>query len=114
MGDYRQFKSLSTKGVPVPDTDNHKNPFGIQFFMSFDQQKRDNLKRLDKSIKKSIDERIRGIVEFLNSLPAYFTTSSCSGRVMLLERKKSWKKDSRFVYREHEKEIGRASCRERV
>ncbi|MBI2575903.1 hypothetical protein HYV84_01715 [Candidatus Woesearchaeota archaeon] len=71
--------------------------------MSFDQQKRDNLTRADKSIKNSIDERIRGIVEFLNSLPTYFTTSSCSGRVMLLERKKSWKKDSRLAYREHEK-----------
>ena len=70
--------------------------------MSFEQQKRDNLKRMDKSIKKSIDERILGIVEHLNSLPNYFTTSSCSGRVMLLERKKLWKKEARFVFREHE------------
>ena len=48
----------------------------------------------DHSIKKSIDKNILPIFDFLNSLPDYFTTSSCSGRIVLYNEDRSNKNDA--------------------
>jgi tRNA wybutosine-synthesizing protein 3 len=37
----------------------------------------------DKSFKGTIDAPIRDLIEFINSLPDYRTTSSCSGRISI-------------------------------
>ncbi|KAH8923860.1 hypothetical protein BT69DRAFT_1281088 [Atractiella rhizophila] len=37
----------------------------------------------DKSPKNSVDERFVPLIDTLNSSPSYFTTSSCSGRLVL-------------------------------
>ena len=71
--------------------------------MLFDQQKKDCLNRIDKSIKKSIDKDIRPLVNLINNLNDYYTTSSCSGRILLIEKKTDKKKDARFVFAEHKK-----------
>jgi tRNA(Phe) wybutosine-synthesizing methylase Tyw3 len=39
---------------------------------------------LDLSRKGSVDEPIKELVDFINSLERYFTTSSCSGRIVVL------------------------------
>ena len=41
------------------------------------------LKKADLSRKGSVDEGVRSVVEFINCQPAYYTTSSCSGRVVV-------------------------------
>jgi tRNA(Phe) wybutosine-synthesizing methylase Tyw3 len=49
----------------------------------------DSVKRravpIDKSPKGSVDERIRPLVDLINSHPDYITLSSCSGRVALFD-----------------------------
>ncbi len=51
--------------------------------MSFSNQKKTFLEKLDKSKKGSIDERIKSVVDIVNSKEDYYTTSSCSGRAVL-------------------------------
>jgi len=51
--------------------------------MSFQNQKKIFLQKLDKSKKGSIDEAIIPLLSKINSQSDYFTTSSCSGRVLL-------------------------------
>ena len=53
--------------------------------MEFAELKRRRLADADLSRKGSIDSAILELCELINSLPAYFTTSSCSGRVVVFE-----------------------------
>ncbi|XP_037314330.1 tRNA wybutosine-synthesizing protein 3 homolog [Pungitius pungitius] len=53
---------------------------------TFSQWKKQCLNKLDVSKKGSVDEDISNMVSMLNSREEYFTTSSCSGRVILIER----------------------------
>ena len=50
----------------------------------FKQRKKDVLFKDDKSFKKSWDEKIVKLCEKINSLENYYTTSSCSGRIVLM------------------------------
>ena len=54
--------------------------------MDFEKQKKDVLSKIDKSKKGSVDEGIKAVLDILNSKPAYFTTSSCSGRIVIIEK----------------------------
>lgn len=72
--------------------------------MNFSHEKMQCLAKADKSKKQSIDRGIRRIVDFLNSLGNYYTTSSCSGRIMLIEKPESGsKQDARWLFVSHEK-----------
>src|SRR3989338_10217953 len=51
--------------------------------MTFTNQKKTYLAKLDKSKKGGIDEKVISLLETINALPDYYTTSSCSGRVYL-------------------------------
>lgn len=51
---------------------------------NFEQRKQTTLSKIDKSSKGHWDKRIRGLCGKINSLPNYYTTSSCSGRVVLM------------------------------
>ncbi len=51
--------------------------------MTFDNEKKTFLAKLDKSKKGSIDERIIPLITAFNKTSDYYTTSSCSGRVYL-------------------------------
>nr|XP_040027901.1 tRNA wybutosine-synthesizing protein 3 homolog isoform X2 [Gasterosteus aculeatus aculeatus] len=53
---------------------------------AFSQWKKQCLNKLDLSKKGSVDEDIANVVSLLNSREEYFTTSSCSGRVILIDR----------------------------
>ena len=68
--------------------------------MSFENDKKVFLSKLDKSKKKSIDNKIRKLINLINSLPNYYTTSSCSGRIVLLKHKPS-KKGSTWLFSSH-------------
>ena len=50
----------------------------------FNQRKKDILKKKDKSFKKSWDKKILKLCKKINSLENYYTTSSCSGRIVLM------------------------------
>lgn len=69
--------------------------------MEFGKQKQAVLKRQDKSLIGAIDEPIKGLVDAINSLDGFYTTSSCSGRIGLLH-KISEHKGMEWVYKSHE------------
>jgi tRNA wybutosine-synthesizing protein 3 len=53
--------------------------------ISFQRRKEDILKKSDKSSKKSWDRRISDLCNKINSRKEYYTTSSCSGRIVLIK-----------------------------
>ena len=58
----------------------------------------------DKSKKGNVDEEIIKLIDLINSMPNYYTTSSCAGRVMLLTFGKLGKKhQSKWLYCSHKK-----------
>lgn len=52
---------------------------------NFHQWKKLCLNKLDLSKKGSVDEDIEQVVSLINSREEFFTTSSCSGRVILID-----------------------------
>lgn len=52
----------------------------------FGRWKKQCLKKLDLSKKGSVDEGITHVVSLINSREEFFTTSSCSGRTILIDR----------------------------
>ncbi|KAM3604614.1 uncharacterized protein V6R79_013926 [Siganus canaliculatus] len=52
---------------------------------TFRQWKEQSVKKLDQSKKGSVDQDIEPVVSLLNSCEEFFTTSSCSGRIILID-----------------------------
>lgn len=73
--------------------------------MNFDEEKDVALKNMlfnDKSNKGSVDKPIKELIDKLNSFNDYYTTSSCSGRIIILSIPTSGsKKESEFLFRTH-------------
>ncbi len=68
----------------------------------FQNDKRSFLSKKDKSRKGSIDEPVKKLVEVINSKDVYFTTSSCSGRILLVQSAlNSRKEDVNYVFCSH-------------
>ena len=79
---------------------------------SFTQRKMEVLKKLDKSSKGDWDKPILKLCEKINKLENCYTTSSCSGRVLLMvdQEKKAkglfnWVCHKKFTLKELTKEI---------
>ncbi|MFH1211594.1 MAG: tRNA wybutosine-synthesizing 3 family protein [Candidatus Woesearchaeota archaeon] len=71
--------------------------------MGFDKHKKDILEKTDKSKKGAVDERIKELCVLINQSNDYFTSSSCSGRVMLLKTSRNNKKnEAEWVFVAHE------------
>ncbi|XP_022059977.1 tRNA wybutosine-synthesizing protein 3 homolog [Acanthochromis polyacanthus] len=51
----------------------------------FRKWKQQSLSKLDQSKKGSVDKDIKHVVSLINSCQEYFTTSSCSGRIILID-----------------------------
>lgn len=51
---------------------------------NFLKRKKDILSKIDKSSKGHWDEKIADLCEKINSFDNYYTTSSCSGRIVLI------------------------------
>ncbi|MBS3119394.1 hypothetical protein J4475_01070 [Candidatus Woesearchaeota archaeon] len=68
--------------------------------MDFESGKRQFLLKKDKSRKGSIDEPVKSLLDLLNSHKDYYTTSSCSGRILLLAPSKV-KKDTAYALVSH-------------
>ncbi|XP_075871615.1 tRNA wybutosine-synthesizing protein 3 homolog [Nelusetta ayraudi] len=73
----------------------------------FSQWKKQCLNKLDQSKKGSVDEDIEHVVSLINSREEFFTTSSCSGRVILidspLESSEVQKKNCVWLFVSHHK-----------
>ena len=65
--------------------------------MSFQNEKKGFLSKIDKSRKKSVDEDIKKLVDLINSKEDYYSTSSCSGRIVLIRQAKKNKAKWLFV-----------------
>lgn len=57
--------------------------------------------RLDKSQAKTIDKPIRNLVKLINKNQDLCTTSSCSGRVVVIENPQD-KQNSKWLYKTHD------------
>ena len=70
---------------------------------NFLKQKTNFLKKIDKSKKKSIDKEIILLIKSINKKQNYYTTSSCSGRIVILKKVPQKKKGTKWLYSTHEK-----------
>jgi tRNA wybutosine-synthesizing protein 3 len=68
--------------------------------MNFKQQKQTQLSKKDISNIGKWDEKIKGLCEKLNRLDEYYTTSSCSGRILLIKCLDK-KAEDVFLFRTH-------------
>lgn len=68
---------------------------------TFNQRKKDILLKIDKSAKGSWDFRIVDLCEKINRMNDYYTTSSCSGKCVIMEEK-SGKDGSYYLWESHE------------
>lgn len=69
--------------------------------MPFEEKKSAIFKK-DKSNKGSIDKPILPLINLINSLNDYYTTSSCAGRIILIKVSDNEKKNgSEFIFRKH-------------
>lgn len=67
----------------------------------FQAEKEKILSKVDMSKKGYVDDEIKDIVDEINGKEDYCTTSSCAGRITLLERKSSKKIDAKWLYSSH-------------
>ena len=82
---------------------------GVFYFMvilmidMFQKEKSDFLGKKDKSKKGSIDRDVIPLIEEINSKNDYYTTSSCAGRIVLLEMKSRKKNECSWIFTKHDK-----------
>ncbi len=71
--------------------------------ITFDKLKRYHVERLKKAMESGeADEPIYYLLNYINSLDNYFTTSSCAGRIILIKIPESGKKkDAKFLFKSH-------------
>ena len=71
--------------------------------MEFDKLKEYFIKKLKDAVyKKEVDEPILDLLDLINKLDNYFTTSSCAGRIVLMKIPKSGKKnEAEFLFKSH-------------
>lgn len=70
--------------------------------MTFETDKKNVLGRMDKSKKGEIDNGIKEICTLINESSNYYTTSSCSGRIVVLEKKSEKKDEAKWIFVSHE------------
>ncbi|XP_040912117.1 tRNA wybutosine-synthesizing protein 3 homolog isoform X2 [Toxotes jaculatrix] len=78
---------------------------------TFGQWKKQCLNKLDLSKKGSVDQDIEHVVSLLNSCEEYFTTSSCSGRIILIDGVSALAKSSRDAVLKFEPFVLHVQCR---
>lgn len=82
---------------------NFKTSEGILCSMTFDNDRKLCLQKQDKSKIGAIDEPIRPLYNLINQSKDYYTTSSCSGRIVLMKESSSHKKDeAQWIFVSHE------------
>lgn len=72
-------------------------------FDFFNKEKSDFLKKKDKSKKGSIDRDVVKLIDEINSKDDFYTSSSCAGRIVLLDMKSSRKNECNWIFAKHDK-----------
>lgn len=70
--------------------------------MTFESDKKTIMGKIDKSREGQIDKGIRNLVNKLNQSGNYYTTSSCSGRIVILARANK-KQETDWLLKSHDK-----------
>jgi len=72
--------------------------------LEFDKLKELYIKRLEEHIRDGrVDREIIHILNLINSLDGYFTTSSCAGRIVLIKTPEDLKKQENvFLFKSHQ------------
>jgi len=89
--------------------------------MNFLNEKRQFLRKPDKSSVHEIDKAILPLVKLINSKENYCTTSSCAGRIILI-KDTGKKQENAFVFRSHKpvslneikKALNDVNCKETI
>jgi len=68
----------------------------------FDKQKKESLTGLDHSKKGTFDAPIHDLIVYINSLHDFFTTSSCSGRIIVFVEGDAKKKGCKWLVTSHD------------
>merc|ERR1712168_531768 len=68
----------------------------------FDRQKKQTLSGIDHSKKGSFDKPIDDLMMYINAHEDYFTTSSCSGRIIVFSEGDEKKKGCRWLLTSHQ------------
>lgn len=68
----------------------------------FQFRKKNQLNKEDKSNEQQIDEKIKNLCEKINKQKEYYTTSSCSGRIVLVKGLAD-KAENVFLFKSHDK-----------
>ena len=73
--------------------------------LRFDSEKNKSILKYNQALKSGkIDERVTPVLNILNNHDNYFTTSSCSGRILLLAvEKPGAKSESRMIEKWHDR-----------
>jgi len=101
LGNFTLFKKV----VFFMSEKRYLNTGKIHLFMfeHFAKEKSDFLRKKDKSRKGCIDKDAVKIVNEINSKKGFYTTSSCAGRIVLLEIKSKRKDECNWVFAKHDK-----------
>lgn len=82
----------------------------------FLRRKKQQFMKKDPSYIGEIDKDIKKLIELINSKESYYTTSSCSGRIVFIKEKPTkepglflWMKHDRTSFKELKNEIKKAS-----
>ena len=67
----------------------------------FMNSKQMTLAHTDRSKKGSIDAPISSLIERINASPYFYTTSSCSGRIIVFSEKGGDKHSCRWIFTSH-------------
>ncbi|MBD3355035.1 hypothetical protein GF361_03545 [Candidatus Woesearchaeota archaeon] len=71
--------------------------------MTFKSDKNTILSKIDKSKKGKIDKPIKSLIKKINKNSNFYTTSSCSGRIVLLSKPSAKKQDINWLFKSHKK-----------
>jgi tRNA wybutosine-synthesizing protein 3 len=68
----------------------------------FEFLKKQQFRHLDKSDEGHVDKKILPLIKKINSKKDYYTTSSCSGRIVLIKGKEK-KQEGLYLFKSHER-----------
>lgn len=69
----------------------------------FSKEKQTFLQKKDKSKQGHIDKHIKPLIELINKDRNYYTTSSCSGRIVLIKKSSEKKQDASWLFVSHKR-----------
>lgn len=80
--------------------------------MTFEHEKNQFLKKIDKSSKGKTDKAILPLIKMINRMENFYTTSSCAGRILLM--KETGKKQKNVFFRVWHEKINFAEAKKTI